>query len=53
MRHLVAKKKQVALGLKIRNIAGHNPSFGRSIDKLPHGSAARNRMAAKKRSAKR
>lgn len=42
-------KKQKALGLKVRNIAGHNPAFGLAIDKLPHKSAARNKMAKKKR----
>lgn len=41
--------KQKALGLKIRAIAGRNPAFGRAIDKLPHKSSARLKMAKKKR----
>lgn len=43
------KKKQIALGFKVRAAAGHDPAFGRRIDKLPHNSPARNKMARKKR----
>ena len=42
-------KKQVALGQKIRAIAGKNKAFGKAIDKLPHGSAARNKMVKRKK----
>jgi hypothetical protein len=42
------KKKKVALGRAVAAKAGKNKAFGRAIDKLPHGSAARNKMAGKK-----
>lgn len=41
------KKKQIKLGLTVRAIAGKNPKFGKAIDKLPHHSAARAKMARK------
>lgn len=48
----MAKKKNVALGLAVRRAAGLNLAFGRSLDKLPHGSAKRNKMAAKHKGSK-
>lgn len=38
-------KKKVALGRTVAARAAKNKAFGRKIDKLPHGSAARNKMA--------
>ena len=38
-------KKKIALGRAVAAKAGKNKAFGRKIDKLPHGSAARNKMA--------
>jgi hypothetical protein len=40
-------KKQAKLGLAVRAKAGKNKAFGRALDKLPHGSAARNKIAKK------
>lgn len=42
------KQKQVMLGAEVRNLAGHNPSYGKQLDKLPHHSAARDKMASNK-----
>lgn len=41
--------KRIALGKKIAAIAGKNKAFGRAIDKLPHNSKARLKMARKRK----
>lgn len=38
-------KKKIAIGRAVAAKAGKNKAFGRKIDKLPHGSAARNKLA--------
>lgn len=40
-------KKKIKLGKAVAAKAGKNKAFGRALDKLPHGSAARNKMASK------
>lgn len=40
------KKKQTKLGKAVAAKAGKNKAFGKKIDKLPHGSAARQKMAS-------
>lgn len=42
------KKKKIALGRAVAAKAGKNKAFGRKLDKLPHGSAARNKLAGMK-----
>lgn len=44
----MAKKKQVALGLAVRHMAGLNPAMGRKLDKLPHNSPQRQKLAKAK-----
>lgn len=44
--------KQIALGKKVAAIAGKNKAFGRAIDKLPHKSDARTKMASRKKAKK-
>lgn len=43
----MAAKKKIKLGQAVRAKAGKNKAYGRALDKLPHGSAARNKMAGK------
>lgn len=38
-------KKQVKLGMAVAAKAGKNPAFGKKLNSLPHGSAARTKLA--------
>lgn len=41
--------KQIALGKEVAAKAGKDKAYGRAIDKIPHKSAARTKMARRKK----